>query len=831
MFFVNTFSCAALAQLSDGGMPSNMKDLQPFRLLSPGANRPLKTKEKQTLEDLFRRTDLKTFQGPPVDLSATHIPGLTDKAVAQLGYNYFVIVNGTQYSKISDIYAENRADNKANFVTVDSIVHPYFAFTNGMLASAIEEGVYKDLYSLLKAMVVSSIADYRRTDDDEVKDDIQRNLAYLCVALALLEPKTVLPEIGGAIDLVKDDLALIESGKAGRSQIFGTYMDFGTFRPWGFMSQRPKLKRFHIAYQWLSRMSFPLSNTGDTSAEGSGNLFRRAVLLYRSIVLANIGGKEAPLARWNRIALATALLNFDSNAKKKTIIAPELQAVFKTSDTDLARLLHSLSQPFLRTKLLLSVRNQRPMELNARSVFEMDQDGGTAGDDVVFRMFPLIDPPELVWLREEGHNYLETAEGPTKVPLGLLDLHAHGAQAATNILSEQLESLDSGLVKRVPRLERLTKLINPDDAGMDRHWTLASSITRTYPDTVQVGLRSDLWMIKSLETALAAWIDSYSACLVIEPGQGAEADGKTGGAKSSTSGSDAAGSNAKAPGGKPEAVGTKSDSGVSKPVSNSSMQGGSKAGLSGASGDFSRAASPDRPKPPQFQLHPSLRVQQPAATRPPRFHYLEPRADLYKNLQVDCTNLIKQLNDLGYMPQRYQPRSEDFMRLLRRLTIISELEIKNEPITMPDFNLLANIDRVLAPVDCPLSAYIYLDALPNVADGKSVTEKKSETTTVNGKEISTATRTGATMGVGRAGRLYIVCSTSQGAMLTRGGTYTYYEIQGGPQRDEHWERKLTYNLLQSPYWTRKYNFAIDEQKSKNIQVTGEQSGSRSPASK
>ncbi|MBX3149013.1 DUF3160 domain-containing protein [Candidatus Obscuribacterales bacterium] len=814
MMWANASPGPVFAQLSDGAMPSSMPNLQPFRLMNPGTNRPLKTREKQTLEDIFRRTDLKTMNGPPVDLSATRIPGLSDRAVAQLGFNYFVIVNGTKYTRISDIYAENRAENKANFVTVDSIVHPYFAFTNGMLASAIEEGVYKDLYGLLKAMLVSSIADYRRTDDDEVKDDIQRNLAYLCVALVLLEPKTVLPEIGGAIDLVKADLALIESGKAGRSQIFSTYVDFGTFRPWGFMAQRPKLKRFHIAYQWLSRMPFPLSNSGDTSAEGGGNLFRRAVLLYRSIVLANVGGNEPALARWNRIAMATALLNFDSNAKKKTIIAPELQGVFKTSETDLARLLHSLSQPFLRTKLLLSVRNQRPMELNARSVFEMDQDGGTAGDDVVFRMFPLIDPPELVWLREEGHNYLETVEGPVKVPIGLIDLHAHGAQAATNILSEQLDTLDQGLTKRVPRLERLTKLINQNDAGMDRHWTIASSIFRTYPDTVQIGLRSDLWMVKSLETALAAWIDSYSACLVIEPGQGGDSAGKNAGPVGS------AGKTAP-----PSAL---------KSTETPASQAGSKAGLAGAGGDFSRSSTPARPTPPQFTQHPSLRVQQPAPSRPARFHYLEPRVDLYKDLQVDCTNLIKQLTELGYMPVRYKPRSEDFMRLLRRLTIISEAEVKNEPITMPDFNLLANIDRVLAPVDCPLSSYIFLDSLPDTAGSKSAasaSEKTSETTTINGKEISTAPRTGATMGVGRAGRLYIVCSTSQGSMLTRGGTYTYYEIQGGPQRDEHWERKLTYNLLQSPSWTRKYNFAIEESHSRNVKVTGEQSGSASPASK
>jgi len=762
------------AQLGENELPPSM---QPMRLMGPDKGRQLKPREKQTLEDIFRKADMKSMSGPPIDLGATFIPGLNEKSVWQLGMNYFVVLNGTQYSKISDIYAENRAENKPNFVTVDSILHPYFAFANGMLASAIEEGVYKDLEQLLKAMVNSSISDYRRTEDDEVKDDIQRNLAYLCVAIKLLDPAVQLPDIGGAVDLVNADYSLIVNGKSGRSQIFSVNQDFGTFRPWGFLSQRPKLKRFHMAYQWLSRMQFPLSNTTNNTLEGGGNSFRRAVLLYRSIVLAGNVGKEPAFDKWNRIALAVALINFDHNAKKKTIVPPELASVFKTSESDLNRLLHSLSQPFLRTKLLLSVRNQRPLELNARSVFEMDQSGGTAGDDVVFRLFPLIDSPELTWLREEAHAYTEPAEGPARVPLALINLHAHGAQQATNVLSEQLDTLDIGLTKRVPRLERLVKLVSPDDAATDRHWGLISSIYRPYPDTVQIGLRSDLWLVKQLETAMSAWIDSYSACLVIP---------KTAPAESAT-----------------------------KPAADATATEKPKDAQSG----------PARPTPPQPQ--PPKSEGPGANPKPARFHYLEPRFEIYKNLQVDCQNLIKQLTELNYMPERYLPRSQDFMRLLKRLTVISEAEIKNEPISMSDFNLLANIDRVLGPVDCPLASYLYLDDLTAGPEKTEPALADKNASLLKGREVSTATRTGATFGIGRAGKIFIICSTSQGSMLTRGGCYTFYETQGGPQKDEHWERKLTYNLLLPPYWTRKFNMVQGDMQNGDGRIRKDGTPSRS----
>ncbi len=790
------------AQLSDGPMTPN---LQPFRLGNTQEARELrnqKPNDKKTLEDIFRKVDQRGVEPPPLDLSQSRVPGLSDRAMMQLSMGYFVTTQSSQYKKMSDIYAENRAEGKPNFITVDSIMHPYFAFANGMLASAIEESVIKDLQHLLRAMLTSSIADYRRTDDDEVRDDIQRNLAYLCVALRLLEPTTKLPDIGGASQLVVADLGLLEGGKFGKSRIFGVEEDFATFKAWGFMASRPRLRRFFTAYQWLSRMPFPLSNSTDNNIEGGGNAFRRAVLLYRSIVLADTG-KEPPLEKWNRIALMMAMTGFDSNARKKTIIPPELAPVLRSSETDFARLLHSLSQPFLRTKLMLSVRNQRPVELNARSVFEMDTLSGGGNDDVVFRFFPLVEPPEMVWLREEGHNYVEATEGPPSVPISLIELHAHGAQQATNILNAEIEALDKGLPRRVSRLERLVRVLTAEDAGSDRHWGVVSNLWRRYPDTVQIVLRSETWMTKQMETSLAAWIDSYSACLMIPTVESASSS-----ANAATASTGSASSVSNLPAGE-----TTGSAGRSVASSAGGVESSSNQNVAAAATKSSARANANISK-----------------NRPPRFHYLEPRLEIYKVLQQDAANLVSQLTELKYMPPRYVQRQQDFLKLLKRLVAISELEIKNEPISMADFNLLANIDRVLEPVDCPCSAYIYLDA-----NQKATAESSSKTATpvsdkppapksIKDPEVVLPQQFGATIGTGRAGKIYIICSTSQGPMLTRGGCYTLYEIKSGALRDEHWERKMTYGLLQPPFWTRKFNFGQESKEStesKNNNVTKE----------
>jgi hypothetical protein len=63
----------------------------------------------------------------------------------------------------------------------------------------------------------------------------------------------------------------------------------------------------------------------------------------------------------------------------------------------------------------------------------------------------------------------------------------------------------------------------------------------------------------------------------------------------------------------------------------------------------------------------------------------------------------------------------------------------------------------------------------------------------------------ANLVLGRPGLVLMLCQTSQGAMLVRGGLYTYYELSGSPLRAEHIKRKLQFDLLRPPIWARTFD--------------------------
>jgi|AGTN01.2.fsa_nt_gi Protein of unknown function (DUF3160). len=311
-------STPANAQLSESELlpmsPMQLKPQDQLRFNDSGRAPSLERKTK--LEDLFKRRQLNLFPPEPVDLSGVNVPGLLPKNVNTLANNSFVVINDTNHTRLSDAYKENREGGKANFVTVDAFLHPYFGFSNGLLGSVIEETSYGELMKLLIGMLQSSMADYRNTVDEEVKDDVQRNLAYISLGLKLLEPNVKLPDIGGAMDLVNEDYQTVMSGKRGHSVICNIDEDFAYFRPWGWMDSTERLRRFYRAYQWLSRMYFPLSDITHNTVAGGGNTFRRAVLLYRSLVLAKSADAESSLVHWNRIATVLALTGLDEPLRK-----------------------------------------------------------------------------------------------------------------------------------------------------------------------------------------------------------------------------------------------------------------------------------------------------------------------------------------------------------------------------------------------------------------------------------------------------------------------------------------------------------------------------------
>lgn len=891
-------STPASAQLSDSEMmPMSPMQLKPADQLRFNDNGRAPNVERRTrIEDLFRRRQLNVFPADPVDLSGVKVPGLLPKNVSLLANNSFVVVNDTTFTRLSDLYKENRENGKGNFVTVDSLLHPYFGFSNGLLGSVIEETTYSELMKLLIGMLQSSMADYRNTVDDEVKDDVQRNLAYISLALKLLEPKVKLPDIGGAADLVNQDYQTVMSGKQGHSVICNIDEDFNYFRPWGWMDSTDRLRRFFRAYQWLSRMYFPLSDITHNTVTGGGNSFRRAVLLYRSLVLAKTSDAESSLVHWNRIATVLALTGLDEPSRKKSLIPPELAPILKTSGSDLAGLLKTLEQPFLRTKLMLSIRKQRPVELGATSIFDVGKGSDDAKDLSVVRLFPVVQPPELPWIKENAKDYAEV-NGPQPLPLALLVLHAHGAVQATNVLADLVQYLDSKLLTSVPKLERTLDRRNKlTVVQADRHWDIIASLFEPCNDPLQRVVRSEPWLTRQLETAICAWLDSYLAYNPIPP-EKAPAAGATSGGGGATDVFDTPGGASgvsapppapappsqppsyeprllaqqpagqdlftrQMPQGTAPAAGTQQASGV--PQAAGTQQG---SGVPQPAGTAQKA--PVQPPPLNS---PQARAAA-ARNRMMQFQYLEPRPNVYKNVANDLKSLSYQLSALNCFPPRYNQRTEDFVRLFNRLAEIAEREVAGEPMRAADFSLLAGIDQILSPVDNLVAGTVYFAASDGPSAGSAGTAAASSSPITNattsgssdpsgvitlqtplqspaGKPLSIQAnqaaapkaqvspqnlidnsvfekavqpkegnlpqintvlpqRSGATFGIGRAGRLYVVCQSARGPILTRGSVYTFYEVAGGPIKKEHWDRKLSFNLLRPPYWASRFDLVQD----------------------
>lgn len=694
-----TLACALLLPLAASGQLDNT----PSTIRVPKREKqivPLHKKEV-SLEDLFPKTDFAYAYPQPVDLQGLRIAGLTAKSAAALGTNLFVVINNIKYASMAELYRDNRLKGKSNFVTVDSIMHPYLAFRNEILARTIEEHLAPDLLSLLAAMLKSSAADYKQADDAEVREDVERNLAYLSVAIKLLDPSMTLPAMGNATVLVEKELQNIKSARKRRSVIFDVDEDFSCYRPYGWYNTSASLHNFYRSKQWLSRMSFPLT---EAKSETSGDAFRRSALLFRSLEKSTVRSQPG-IAVWQKIYTAWLQLGPVLQSSDKTLLVTDYKEVFKNSAQDLHVSLQSLAEPFFRTKLLLSVRRQRPLQMSSTSIFDIDAQKSDSDTRASFRFLPTVEESEQSWLKEQAHSYAKEGSDVPAPPLALLDLHAHGIAQSTNVLAENVWKLSPALSTTIPPLVQMVKkqiLAKPDPI-----WPVLAAYFKPPPEAIQSVLKTNAWMTRKLESGFSAWVDNQLAISV------------------------------------------------------------------------STAKEPD---PPAV-----------APVKAASFHYLEPCPEVFRTMRTEEQRLNDNLNAIGYFPETLSERHQDFSRLLQRLDNIAGREANGQLSLGPDLGLLANIDLVLDKISPPTAGTIFLD-----------------TGAVNDDAPKGSLTTGATIGLGRPGLLFIIMHTGRGFTLARGAMYAYYELPGGPIKPEHWSRKLDFSLLRPPTWADQFDLIQDQ---------------------
>lgn len=721
-----------------------------------------------SLEDLFPKTDLPFIAVQPVDLAGLPIAGLDKKYDQALGDHHFIVVNNTHFQTMSDLYRDNRLKGKSNYVTADSIIHPYFALNNAILAAVIRQELYPHLLSLLAAMLKTSLEDYKAADDIDVKQDIEKNLAFITVALKLLDPKLVLPSqesssvisSGESNKLAENELKNIQAGIRVKSAISGCQEDYADYKPIGFYDSAPQLRQFYYCRQWLSHIAFPINDSGTISDPLSApqNKFRQSVLLFRALDRAVVDHGPA-LQSWQNLTGILELLCPGDKIKKHYLMPDDYKKLLPDLNRNLDGVLRSLGDPFYRTKLLLSIRRSLPVELNSTSVWAPRQKIKEDDTIYLFRFLPLLDQPEISWLSELAHK---TAAGSSasSSPMALFMLYAHGARLAANILAQIDWQLNPDLLQSLPLLLHATHHAIPlhvesspdifisqadNNEGV---WSLLNSYMRLPPGIPQPLTKTELWMKRRLESAIGSWVDEHTAILSLPDDLKRATNNPT---TDTASGADSPGLNMHIGAGLPE-----------------------NAGSTASLARTTDTAATARTSPTAASAPPAEQTQ-----KRPVSHYLEPMPELYKSLAARLQKTTDDLTAKGIFPARFSESVQTYLAMCRRLATIAEREVTNMYVSRSDSDYLAQIDLTMEKFSPPTAGTLHLNC-DLTAD-----------THVGGDNLC----------LGGPGLLFVLIHTARGLTLGRGAVFTYYEAPGEVITPTHWSRKLQYGMVLPPAWT------------------------------
>lgn len=723
-------------------------------------------KQALTLEDMLQRADFPVKFLTPVPLRDIKIPGLDKNSLDLLGFNYFVAVDNTPFPDMSSLYRANRLRGKSNFVTVDSIMHPYMAFSNRVLADAIESHISPELTALLKSILASTLNDYEHVNDKEVRQDIEHNIAYLSVALKLLDPQFTLPEKGNSAQLAVSDLKSIKAGVPAESEIFGYEEDFSNYVPQGWYNTTPALQNFYRAREWVSHMGYPLTESVSSDTGGSVNNFRRSILLYRSLEEATVKATPA-YESWKKLYQCWMVLGcFEGYQGNKVILPDQYQVVLKGLPSDLKVSLDALAEPLYRAKLMLAIKRETSSGLRSSSILALQRNSRAKQSVSAFALFPPAGDPEWPWIKAVARNYVDQDEGTQIIPISLSCLQQHGAPQANNVMLERIGRLNPAMVALLPELGKLIGQDggngNAGPSSSSREWQILRGYFKFPGVGAQNVLRTDCWMSRRLESAFAAWVDGH---LSIAPQvNDTETAGTTPGVSSEQA-----------------ATGKPSSGQAARQAATSQASPAAHTGRTNSSAGA-------YPGPGLFSSYTeeALALTRNNTRKQAYFHYLEPSPESYQAILEDAQRLSRQLGSLGYLSTADAHRFLEFISLCRRLERIAVTELKDQALPVGDLKLLGNIDRTMAKVDVPLAGILY----------------------VPGKYTDDGRSTGVNLALGHPAQVYLILQLGDRVWLARGALYSFYEIGGGHISALHWQRKLDFSLLHPPFWADKFDVVV-----------------------
>lgn len=186
-------------------------------------------------------------------------PGFNNIEKEKLSKNGF-IVYPTDQDQLFHIYENNDYLGIPSFISADAVLQLYHLYFDMTLRTIETKYLSKKLDILLEQLINELVALQGKTTNQNIKDAIDLNLAYLGISQYYIK--------GGEVDIKGNlkDVALQEIKKCNSnagyqsSELLDRMFDYSQYKPRGHYTRSEELKRYFLSMMWLGNAGIELSN-------------------------------------------------------------------------------------------------------------------------------------------------------------------------------------------------------------------------------------------------------------------------------------------------------------------------------------------------------------------------------------------------------------------------------------------------------------------------------------------------------------------------------------------------------------------------------------------
>lgn len=432
--------------------------------------------------------------------NANQFGAFTSRQKELLASNAFFVSQADE-QQLYFVYEDNDYKVIPNFVASDAVLQLYHIFYDYSLREMEAERLIPLAEKLTSHMLAQSLSTYKHLPSGPVRDAALNNVAYFGVAARAFDMDADLPPEAAAMVAEEWKRILAHEGRL-ESAIFPFCEDYSQYVPRGHYTRNEKMQQYFRAMMWYGRIPFPLV-WPEAPPQVDYEQIRQSLLITRVLYETQLAGKPA-IATWERIYEPTSFYvetSDDLTPEEWRGAALEVWGHLPTPDelTDTRKLdaFHDLAMA-IRAPRIATFPEGQPGLI-----------GMPTGPQ--FRFMGQRVVPDSYMLQQLVWSYVGTEEKQRVWPKGLDVMSALGSERAYQTLDMVYkETRYDKYASQMAKLRAEFVAKTGDDWRRNLYWGwvwVFKGIIEPAGPGYPSFMRSDAWLDKELNTALASWAE------------------------------------------------------------------------------------------------------------------------------------------------------------------------------------------------------------------------------------------------------------------------------------------------------------------------------------